>query len=152
MTKKLHRFVLLITGLFILFTTSCKKAIVEPVQENLLEQYFEQNILNSDFIVTLATDNGTDLTTSYTGYKFRLLKNTLYDGPMTGIKGGVTYNGTWSSNSDYSQLVISLTSPSVPSEFVFLNRSWRFTRKAIPVMELAPWGTTDPKILHMERQ
>ena len=152
MNIKLQRLLLIATGFILLVTTSCKKTVVDPIQENILEQYFEQNILNRDFIVLLATDNGTTLTPSYDGYKFRLLKNTLYDGVMTGTKGGITYTGTWSSNSDYGQLVISLTNPSIPSEFIFLNRAWRFTQKAVPVMKLAPWGTTDAKVLHMERQ
>ena len=49
-----------------------------------------------------------------------------------------------------SKLVITL--PTTPSIFVFLNREWRFTKKALPEMELAPWGTTEPLVLHMLRQ
>ena len=139
----------IITALILL--AACKKTVA-PIQQNLAEQYFEQNILNKDFIVKLATDTGVDLTGNYTGYKFRLTKNTMYDGPMTGIRNGVTISGTWTSNADYGKLIISLTSPAAPAEFSFINRSWRFTRKALPIMELAPWGSTDPKILHMERQ
>jgi hypothetical protein len=70
---------------------------------------------------------------------------------MTGTKDGVTISGTWGSNSDYSRLNISLTNPSAPAEFSFINRSWRFTRKNFPVMELAPWGSTAPIVLHMRR-
>jgi hypothetical protein len=134
----------------LLATSSCKKSI-ETVQENILEQYFEQNILNRDFRVKLATDTGTDLTLNYDGYLFKLLKNTLYDGEMTGTKNSMVYHGHWSSNADYSKLTIIFETPAPPVEFDFIMRSWRFTRKAVPVMELAPWGTTDPKILHMER-
>lgn len=146
------RFLIALLAAIVLLATSCKKSIVEPIQVNILEQYFEQNILNNDFIVSLAQDNGTDITADYAGYKFRLLKNTYYDGPMTGTRNGVVITGTWSSNEDYSKLQISLTQPATPPEFGFLNRAWRFTRKALPVMELAPWGTTDPKVLHMQRQ
>jgi hypothetical protein len=70
---------------------------------------------------------------------------------MTGTKAGVTYSGTWTSNDDYSKLIISLTTPTPPAEFSFINRSWKFTKKAVPVLELAPWGTTEAKVLHMER-
>ncbi len=136
----------------LLLANSCKKnAATDQITQNVLEQYFELNILNRDFIVILATDNGTDLTSQYNGFVFRLFKNTLYDGPMTGIKNGVTYNGTWSCNEDYSKLSININQPAPPASFSFLNRNWKFTRKAVPVMELAPWGTTDPKVLHMER-
>ena len=146
------RAIFLISFLFVAFLFSgCKKGTPE-ITENLLEQYFELNILNNDFIVKYALDTSSNITSQYDGYIFRLFRNTLYDGPMTAVKDGVTYNGTWSSNSDYGKLVITLAHPTDPDIFRFLNRQWRFTRKAIPLMELAPWGSTDPKILHMERQ
>ncbi len=145
------RYFLAIITALILLLSSCKKT-VEPITENVLAQYFEQNILNSDYIVKLATDNGNVLTSDYNGYRFRLLKNTLLDGPMTATRNGLVTNGTWASNEDYSKLTIHFDIPTAPQEFSFIVRSWRFTRKAIPVMELAPWGTTDPKILHMEKQ
>lgn len=126
-----------------------KSAIVESIQQTALEKQFEDNILNRNFRVQLATDNGVDLTAQYNGYTFRLLKTTNYNGAMTAEKNAVTYYGAWSSNDDYSKLVISL--PASPAEFIFLTREWKFTKKSLPVMELAPWGTTEPKVLHMER-
>ncbi|HQW84888.1 MAG TPA: hypothetical protein PK987_10515 [Ferruginibacter sp.] len=145
-----------ITRIYILFimvllqaVTGCSKKAVEAVQTTYLQQQFESNILNKNFRVHLATDSGTDITSQYTGYTFVLFKSTYYNGPMTAVKNGITYNGTWGSNDDYSKLSISF--PVAPPEFVFLNRDWRFTKKSLPIMELAPWGTTDPKVLHMEQ-
>ncbi len=135
----------------ILLCNSCSKKDINNITGNTLEQYFESSILNRDFVVDLATDTAHDITVQYTGYIFRLQKNTLFDGPMTCVKGNLTFNGTWSCNSDYSKLAILLNHPSVPSEFVFINRAWRFVNKDLPVMELSPWGTTDPKVLHMRR-
>ncbi len=140
----------MLTIFLLVAATGCKKGTPE-IAENVLEQYFELNILNNDFIVKYALDTSNNITSQYQGYVFRLYRNTLYDGPMTATKDGITYNGTWSSNEDYGKLVIALTHPD-PTIFRFLNRQWRFTRKAIPLMELAPWGSTDPKVLHMERQ
>jgi len=131
------------------FIAGCSKSAVETAQTTYLQQQFEDNILNKNFRVHLAVDNGVDLTTQYTGYTYVLYKSTYFNGPMTAVKSGITYNGTWSSNDDYSKLVI--TFPSTPAEFVFLNRDWKFTKKALPIMELAPWGTLEPKVLHMER-
>jgi len=135
--------------LLLSFTNCSKSAVVEAAQTSYLQQQFEDNILNKNFRVFLATDNGTDLTPQYAGYTYILYKSTYYNGPMTAVKSGVTYNGTWSSNEDYSKLVISF--PTTPVEFVFLNREWKFTKKSLPIMELAPWGTLEPKVLHMER-
>jgi hypothetical protein len=143
------RFIIVILVSILLLLMSCSKSSITAQQENILQQYFEDNILNHDFRVSLATDNGTDLTPQYSGYTFRLLKNTAADGSLTATNGANNYTGNWSSNDDYSKLVVSL--PVSPAEFNFLTREWKFTKKAIPVMELAPWGTTEPKVLNMER-
>jgi len=128
--------------------TGCKEKIAE-IQQAQAENYFESQILGNNFRVKLATDNGTDITSQFSGFAYLLIKGTLLDGPMTATKNGVTYNGTWAANADYSKLTISF--PTAPPEFVFLNREWKFTKKALPVMELAPWGTLEPKVLHMEK-
>lgn len=135
----------------ILMLNSCSKvkAAIEAKQQTELEKQFEDNILNKNFRVQLATDNGVDLTPQFTGYTFILYKATYYNGALTATKNSTTYNGTWGCNEDYSKLTIVL--PSVPTEFLFLVRDWRFTKKSLPIMEFAPWGTLDPKVLHMER-
>lgn len=144
-------FIGLISSLAILaILNGCgKSSIVEQVQQNAYEKQFEDNILNQNFRVQMATDNGVVLTPEYDGYTFRLMKATSYNGLLTAQKNSVTYNGSWSCNEDYSKLVISL--PIAPPEFIFLTREWKFTKKSLPIMELAPWGTTEPKVLHMER-
>ncbi len=128
---------------------SCKKGN-DLVNNPLLEQYFETNVLNRDFTVSLATDNNTDLTPNYTGYTFVLLKTDFYHGPLKATIGNIVYMGTWSSNEDYSKLDISLPVP--PPEFTFLSRPWRFTSKSFPTLMLAPWGSTEALVLHMYRQ
>lgn len=149
-----YRFFIAFICAILLFHSSCSKSNPPEYIANVYEKYFETNILNNDFKVKLAVDNGVDITSQYADYKFRLLKNTYYDGPMTATKTSnpsVVYRGTWSSNADFSKLVISITETTVPLEFNFLNREWKFTKKALPVMEFSPWGTNEPKVLHMER-
>lgn len=147
-----RRFIIaILCSIILLASSSCKK-VKEDFTEDILQQYFDQNILNRDFKVRLANNNGTDITADYDGYRFRLLKNTNYDGPMTASKNGVVlFTGTWSTNEDFGKLVITLNQPSVPAEFVFINRQWRFVEKGIPVMKLAPWGSSAAIELHMER-
>ena len=133
----------------LLLSGSCTK-VSDPVNNPLLQDYFNQNIINRDFTVTLASDNGTDLTSNYSGYTFVLLKTDFYHGPLRATSGSNTYTGSWSSNQDYSKLEINLPVP--PNEFTFLNRAWRFTSKNFPTMKLAPWGSSDPIMLNMYRQ
>ncbi|HEY5368479.1 MAG TPA: hypothetical protein VIJ75_05740 [Hanamia sp.] len=130
---------------FLVFT-SCKKS----VSQSVLEKYFNDNVIGKNCTVTLAIDSTGDITSDYTGYIFVLLKTDYYHGPLKATIGSNGYMGTWSSNADYSQLNIALPD-SIP-EFQFLSRSWRFTKKGNPTMELAPWGTTEPYVLHMTKQ
>lgn len=148
------RFIIALIFAAILLLSGCKKKGVESISINTLQAYFETNILNKNFIVDLATDSTKNITSEYTGYSFILTKTTSYlDGPMNGTKEGITYSGTWSCNEDYSKLIINLTSPTVPTAFIFLNRAWRFTSKSdLNLLKLAPWGSTDPKVLYMRRQ
>ena len=128
---------------------SCKKSI-SNLDQSLLEKYFEKYVIGSDFVVSLAKDSSSDVTSMYAGYKFVLQKTDLYHGPLKATNGSNEYYGTWSTNDDYSKLVISL--PDSISGFPFLSRSWRFTKKENPTLQLAPWGSTAPIVLHMTRQ
>ena len=146
-----NRIIIVLLCAALLLLGGCKKT-VDNISTNTLQTYFEDNILNKTFVVEFAQDTTTDETSNFAGYTFILTKTTsFYDGPMTGTKAGVTYNGTWASNDDYGKLVINLNSPTPPAQFGFINRAWKFTKKSLPIMELAPWGTTDPKVLHMRR-
>lgn len=129
----------------------CKK-LIEQIQRNWAEDYFENNIMERNFRITYAVKDTANLTNLFEGYTFILHKNTFYDGPMVATKDGITYNGTWACNEDYGKLTIQIAHPDpVNSGFSFINRSWRFTRKDLPVLELAPWGNQLPHALHLRR-
>lgn len=139
--------VLALASMVILF--SCKKTI-QNLGQSTLEKYFSTYVIGSDFTVTLAKDSSADFTNTYDGYTFVLLETDLYHGPLKATKGQNEYMGTWATNDDYSKLDISLPD-SIP-EFQFLSRSWRFTKKTNPTLELAPWGSSAPFVLYMTRQ
>ena len=144
--KKLLTFIFLVS---MVLGFSCKKTI-QNLNQSVLEKYFEKYVIGSDFVVTLAKDSTSDLTSMYSGYKFVLLETDLYHGPLKATNGSNEYYGTWETNSDYSKLTISLPD-SIPG-FPFLSRSWRFTKKENPTLQLAPWGSSDPIVLYMTRQ
>ncbi len=148
--QKFQPIIIKLTWFFIaaLFFISCKKGGTSGGSR--LEQYFETNVINKNFIINFASDNGTNLTANYADYTFRLLKTDFYHGPLEAQKNSTIVTGTWSSNEDYSKLIITL--PNSPSELIFLTRQWRFTKKRPEQLELAPWGSNGPVILHMKRQ
>lgn len=114
------------------------------------EKLFEENLLNKNFVVSYADDNGTVLTPNYKGYIFILSKIDYYHGPMKAIKDGITYPGTWSANDDYGKLIITL--PDTPAELKFLSRAWRFKSKSFSLLELAPWGQGEGINVHLAKE
>ncbi|MEO6452779.1 MAG: hypothetical protein ABIN97_01840 [Ginsengibacter sp.] len=131
-----------------IFLCSCKKGGL--ISEERVESLLDENIIGENFVVALATDNGIDITAKYTGYIFVLGKSDLYNGPLQAKKDAVSSTGTWSTNEDFSKLTITL--PDAPSEFIFLSRAWRFTSKSATLLKLAPWGSSEPVVLHMMHQ
>lgn len=137
--------------LVILFAATVNFSCHKNAPDSVLQDFFEENVLNQTFVVSYANNAGEDITTAYQGYKFVLKKGDYYKGPLIATNGATQYTGTWSSNSDYSQLIISLPQP--PNEFKFLSNKWRFTSKALPVLKLALWVDTGFKVeLNMTRQ
>ena len=144
----MKKFLIIFLSASMLISFSCKK--IQKLNQSLLEKYFEKYVIGNDFKVTLAKDSTADLTSEYNDYKFVLLETDLYHGPLKAISSSNEYLGTWSTNSDYSKLDISLPD-SIPA-FKFLSRSWRFTKKGNPTLQLAPWGSSAPVVLHMTHQ
>lgn len=127
---------------------ACDKGSDTTLQSSQSE--FENNYLNRNYTIHLATDNGADLSAQYNGFVFRLVKGNPTDGVMTATKNSNTWTGSWSTNADYTKLIFNL--PGGVPEFIFLVRDWKFIHKGIPILELSPWNGSDPKVLHLQRQ
>jgi hypothetical protein len=146
------RFFIALACAILLLCAGCKKTLAALGNKSALQEYFDEEILNRTFVVDLATDSTVDITNRYAGYKFILTRTSSFiDGPMIGYLDADTIRGTWTSSDDYGFLTINLNTPVTPTSFVFLNRKWRFVRKDVPIMQLAPYGTLDPKVLNMRR-
>lgn len=76
----------------------------------------------------------------YSGYSFKLLKNTYYDGPFEARVNSVLYTGTRQCNEDYSKLTLNLGGTG-SLDRVRLNR--KFKSKSTGSPELIPWFNTD---------
>ena len=146
---KVRFIIALIFAAVLLLVCGC----VKPTASNpLVQSFFTENVFNRNFIVQFASDSGINITSQFVQDTFVLKTDTSnFEGALIASHDGSVYTGTWSSNSDYSELIINLATSSTPAEYVFLNRAWRFTKKDIPVMQLAPWGSTDPKVLYMQQ-
>lgn len=106
----------ILLGISILLIGSCKK----------YEQQQEQNILinlmtNGVWVVTHYSQNGTDITSSFSGYTFQFRSNQT----VTGMNGNININGTWTPN--IANRTITADFPTAGAPLDNLNAVWTIT-------------------------
>ncbi|MFI5154336.1 MAG: hypothetical protein ACHQET_13440 [Chitinophagales bacterium] len=109
------------TGLILLLlgsvlSNSCKKYVQQQEQNALVNL-----ITNGTWIVTRYLENGTDITSSFSGYVFQFQGN----GIVFGTKGGTNSQGTWSG--DVNTRTITSDFPSSGDPLDKLNAIWKIT-------------------------
>jgi len=102
--------------LIVVLSPSCKK-FIEKQQQNALESI----ITDGTWIVTRYVENGTDITTSFSGYIFKFNSNKT----VTGTNAGTVVNGTWSGNISTKTITSDFPSAGVPIDK--LNAIWKVT-------------------------
>ena len=137
----------------LLTLSNCKKIELLTGGQSAMEKFFADNVLDKNFVVSFASDSTANITNTFDGYTFKFSKTTsFYEGTISAAKTGAIFTGNWSINSDFSKLVINLTTPAIPVELVFLNRAWKFTKKDLEYMILAPWyDDNGPKVLNIKK-
>ncbi len=151
MRNSIQKFILILgialTGT-ILFSSCDKDDTSNPSMTN--EEYFTNNALNRDFLVHLATDNGTDITAQFAGFTFRLTKTASLSGNISASNDILTENGTWSIDAAYDKITFNFPTSTI-SSLAFFNKQWQFTSRNSALIELsAANGETD--VLHFQRE
>jgi hypothetical protein len=98
----------------ILFFSGCKKAV-----ENAQEDLIVKAMTDGQWAVTSFVQNGSDITTNFTGYKFQYYSNKTVDA----IKNGtVEKTGTWDGEATTMTTWANFTNAVAP--LVLINGSW----------------------------
>ncbi|MBS1975688.1 MAG: hypothetical protein JST13_15175, partial [Bacteroidetes bacterium] len=101
-------------------TFSCKKLVQQQ------ERNAAMNIItNGVWYVTLYSENGTDITSSFSGYVFQFKQ----DGTVVGTKDSVSITGTWAAN--INDHTITSNFPNASSPLVKLNGVWKITDSSV---------------------
>jgi hypothetical protein len=101
---------------FLLLSGSCKKYVQQQEQNALVAM-----ITNGSWIVTRYIENGTDISSSFSGYVFQFSTN----GTVAGTNGSTVVNGTWSG--DINTKTITSNFPSAGDPVDKLNAVWKIT-------------------------
>jgi hypothetical protein len=125
-----------------LASTSCKKA-VEKKQEDLIIKA----MTDGQWIVTNFAQNGTDLTTDFSGYKFQYFSNRTVDA----IKNGtVEKTGTWDGDVTTMSTWANFTNASNP--ILRLNGTWHIDKNSWTFVVLSQIVGADSKTMRLEKQ
>jgi len=95
---------------------SCKKYIEQKQQDALVGV-----ITNGTWIVTRYLDNGTDITSTFSGYVFKFNQN----GTVVGTLSASSTQGTWSG--DFNTKTIVSEFPTAGDPLQKLNHTWKIT-------------------------
>lgn len=120
---------------------SCKKYIEQQKQQAL-----ENAITDGTWIVTRYLDNGTDITSSFSGYVFKFNTN----GVVTGTNAGNVVSGTWSG--DISTKTINSNFPSATNPLDKLNAIWKITDSYADSVAAKATINANTNILNLHKQ
>jgi hypothetical protein len=137
--KKSLLVITLLLSVFLL--DSCKKAI-QAQEQNLILQAMTQG----QWYVQQYLDNGTDITSSFSGINFQFFAN----GTVNGISVTGTQTGTWVA--DINSYTISSAFPAVAGlPLTNLNYTWKIQDAYTDYVVASTTTPTGIKILHLRK-
>src|SRR5215207_2539973 len=101
----------------IIFLASCKKT-TEKIGEDLVIKA----MTDGQWKITKFTQNGTDITASFSGYKFQYYSNKTVDAILNGT---TERTGTWDGNA--SAMTTYASFPGAPNPVSLINGTWNIT-------------------------
>ena len=120
---------------------SCKKA-AEKIGEDLVIQA----MTNGQWKITKFTQNGTDITSSFSAYKFQYYSDKTVDAIYNGVK---ERTGNWDGNA--SAMTTWANFPSAPNPISLINGTWNITRNSWDYVEAQQTNVTETKTLRLDK-
>jgi len=125
----------------VLALTGCKKAI-----EKIAEDMVIKAMTDGQWIITSFTQNGNDITTDFTGYKFKYYENRTVDAIKNDI---LERTGTW--NGDAATMTTSANFTGAPNPIALINGSWKITNSTWTTVEANQTNGTEVKTLKLKK-
>ncbi len=135
--KKLYTLFLLIIVL-----GSCKKA-VEKIGEDLVIKA----MTDGQWKITKFTQNGTDITSSFSAYKFQYYSNKTVDAILNGT---TERTGNWDGNA--SAMTTYANFPGATSPISLINGTWNITKNSWTYVEATQTNGAETKTLRLDKQ
>lgn len=127
---------------FLFLFSSCKKAV-----EHILQDAVISAMTDGQWVITSFTENGTDITASFTGYKFQYYSNKTVDA----IKNGtVEKTGSWDGSA--SSMTTWANFPGATSPLDLINGTWHINNNSWTYVVASQTNGTDSKTMRLDKQ
>ena len=121
---------------------SCKKA-AEKIGEDLVTKA----MTDGQWKITKFTQNGTDITSSFSTYKFQYYSNKTVDA----INNGVTERtGSWDGNA--TAMTTWANFPGSTNPIALINGTWNITKNSWTYVEATQTNGSETKTLRLDKQ
>lgn len=121
---------------------SCKKT-AEKIGEDLVVKA----MTDGQWVITKFTQNGTDITSSFSGYKFQYYSNKTVDAILNGVKDRT---GNWDGNA--TAMTTWADFPGASSPISLINGTWNITNSGWTFVEATQTNGTEVKTLRLDKQ
>jgi len=132
---------LIIFSLAISLLSGCKKT-----KEAIAQDLVVQAMTSGQWIITKFTQNGTDITTNFSGYKFQYFENKTVDAIKNGVK---ERTGNWDGNA--SNMTTWADFPGAPSPISLINGTWNITNTSWTYVEATQSNGVETKTLRLDK-
>jgi hypothetical protein len=127
---------------FLLFICGCKKTI-----ENIQQDAIIKAMTDGQWVVTNFVQNGTDVTSNFSGYKFQYYSNKTVDA----IKNGtVEKTGTWDGDASTMTTWASFTNAIAPLNLI--NGSWHIDNNSWTFVVASQVAGGETKTMRLDKQ
>ena len=127
--------------LAIILLNSCKKT-----KEAIAQDLVVQAMVSGQWVITKFTQNGTDITTNFSGYKFQYFENKTVDAIKNGVK---ERTGSWDGNA--SAMTTWADFPAAPTPISLINGTWNITNTSWTYVEATQTIGVETKTLRLDK-
>jgi hypothetical protein len=133
---------LLILLFSLLFFTDCKKAVDNAVEDAIIKV-----MTDGQWVITNFTENGADITTDFSGYKFQYHSNKTVDAIKNAI---IEKTGNWDGNA--SNKTTWADFPGAARPLILLNGTWKITNNTLTYVKAFQTIGTETKTFRLDKQ
>ena len=133
---------LFLTLLIPLLFISCKKTIQQIQQDLVLKA-----MTDGEWAITRFTQNGNDITSDFTGYRFKYYENKTVDAKLNGL---VQKTGNWDGSASTMTTWANFDNATHP--LVLINGSWHIDRNSWIYVEATQTNGSEVKTMRLDKQ